>query len=110
MSRPVRDIEAQVLPSGNLFDEVDDELVDIEPSARQKLIKRSFQHPATRTIQPAVWVPHDDLGIARDEIQRTSVFSQRIWITSVNARLNASGKVMYRGLPPDRDPFENMEI
>jgi hypothetical protein len=110
VSRPVRDIEAQVLPSGNLFDEVDDELMDIEPSARQKLIKRSFQHPATRTIQPAVWVPHDDLGIARDEIQRTSAFSQRIWITSVNARLSANGKVMYKGLPPDRDPFENMDI
>jgi hypothetical protein len=110
VSRPVRDIEAQVLPSGNLFDEVDDELMDIEPAARQKLIKRSFQHPATRTIQPAVWVPHDDLGIARDEIQRTSAFSQRIWITSVNARLSANGKVMYKGLPPDRDPFENMDI
>jgi hypothetical protein len=110
VTRPVRDIEAQVLPTGNLFDEVEDELVDIEPAARQKLIKRSFQHPATRTIQPAVWVPHDDLGIANDEIKHTSAFSQRVWITSVNARLDASGKVRYRGLPPDRDPFENMEV
>lgn len=110
VSRPVRDIESQVLPTANLFDNIDDELEDIEPEARQKLIKRSFQHPATRTIQPAVWIPHDELGISKDEIQRTAAFSNRIWITSVNARLDGKGKVMYRGLPPDRDPFENMEI
>jgi hypothetical protein len=110
ISRPVRDIESQVLPTANLFDNIDDELQDIEPEARQKLIKRSFQHPATRTIQPAVWIPHDELGVAKDEIERTSAFSQMIWITSVNARLDGRGKVMYRGLPPDRDPFENMEI
>ncbi|KAJ8108108.1 hypothetical protein OPT61_g8399 [Boeremia exigua] len=110
VARPVRDIESQVLPTANLFDNIDDELQDIEPEARQKLIKRSFQHPATRTIQPAVWIPHDELGISKDEIQRTSAFSSRIWITSVNARLDGRGKVMYRGLPPDRDPFENMEV
>ncbi|KAF2621792.1 DUF221-domain-containing protein [Macroventuria anomochaeta] len=110
VSRPVRDIESQVLPTANLFDNIDDELQDIEPEARQKLVKRSFQHPATRTIQPAVWIPHDELGISKDEIQRTSTFSSRIWITSVNARLDGRGKVMYRGLPPDRDPFENMEV
>ncbi|KAL6711488.1 hypothetical protein ACN47E_004422 [Coniothyrium glycines] len=110
VARPIRDVEAQVLPTSNLFDSVDDELADIEPEARQKLIKRSFQHPATRAIQPAVWIPHDDLGIAKDEIERTSAFTQKVWITSVNARLDASGTVLYRGLPPDRDPFENIEV
>ncbi|KAH5451256.1 hypothetical protein HBI30_132720 [Parastagonospora nodorum] len=110
VTRPVRDIEAQVLPTANLFDGIDDELADIEPEARQKLIKRSFQHPATRAIQPAVWIPHDELGVAKDEIQRTSAFTSRVWITSVNARLDARGNVMYKGLPPDRDPFENIEV
>lgn len=108
--RPIRDIEAQVMPSTNIFDDIDDQLEDIEPEARQKLIKRSFQHPATRAIQPAVWIPHDELGIAKDEIQRTAAFSQKIWITSVNARLDVSGNVIYKGLPPDRDPFENIEV
>lgn len=110
VARPIRDIENQGMPSGNLFDDIDDELADIEPEARQKLIKRSFQHPATRAIQPAVWIPHDELGVAKDEIQRTSAFTSRIWITSVNARLDARGNVMYKGLPPDRDPFENIEV
>ena len=110
VARPVRDIEAQALPTKNLFDDIDDELADLDPEARQKLIKRSFQHPASRAIQPAVWVPHDDLGVAKDEIQRTGAYTKKIWITSLNARLNASGKVMYRGLPPDRDPFENIEV
>ncbi|KAF2644056.1 DUF221-domain-containing protein [Massarina eburnea CBS 473.64] len=112
-ARPIRDLEAQasqMLPSANLFDDIDDQLEDIEPEARQKLIKRSFQHPATRAIQPAIWIPHDDLGIAKDEIERTAKFSQKIWITSVNARVDDSGLVMYRGLPPDRDPFENIEV
>jgi hypothetical protein len=110
VTRPVRDIEAQVLPAANLFDGIDDELADIEPEARQKLIKRSFQNPATRAIQPAIWIPHDELGVAKDEIQRTSAFTSRIWITSVNARLDVRGNVMYKGLPPDRDPFENIEV
>jgi hypothetical protein len=108
--RPVRDIESQVLPSANLFDDIDDTLEDIEPEARQKLIKRSFQHPATRAIQPCIWIPHDELGVANDEIRRTARLTDKIWITSVNARLDAAGKVMYRGLPPDRDPFENIEV
>ena len=98
------------MPTGNLFDDIDDTLEDIEPEARQKLIKRSFQHPATRAIQPAIWIPHDELGIARDEIRHTSAFSSKIWISSQNARLDASGHVMFRGLPPDRDPFENIEV
>lgn len=110
VQRPVRDIEAQVMPAANLFDDIDDTLEDIEPEARQKLIRRSFQHPATRALQPCVWIPYDDLGIAQDEIERTSRFSDKIWIASVNARLDARGKVMYKGLPPDRDPFENIEI
>lgn len=110
VARPVRDIESQGLPTANLFDGIDDELVDIEPEARQKLIKRSFQHPATRAIQPAVWIPHDDIGVAKDEIERTARFTNKVWITSVNARLDARGSVMYRGLPPDRDPFEMIEV
>ena len=109
-ARPIRDIEQQGMPSANLFDDIDDQLEDIDPEARQKLIKRSFQHPAARAIQPAIWIPHDQLGIAKDEIERTSRFSNKIWITSVNARLDASGNVLYRGLPPDRDPFENIEV
>lgn len=110
LGRPIRDIEAQTLPTANLFDNIDDQLEDIEPEARQKLIKRSFQHPATRAIQPAIWVPHDELGVATDEIRRTGEFSRKIWITSVNARVDANGRVLYRGLPPDRDPFENIEV
>ncbi|KAH7068142.1 hypothetical protein BKA63DRAFT_451362 [Paraphoma chrysanthemicola] len=110
IARPVRDLENQVLPSANLFDDIDDELADLDPDARQKLIKRSFQHPASRAIQPAIWIPHDELGVAKDEIARTSAFTNRVWITSVNARLDARGNVMYRGLPPDRDPFENIEV
>ncbi|KAF2792938.1 DUF221-domain-containing protein [Melanomma pulvis-pyrius CBS 109.77] len=110
VQKPIHDIEAQVMPTGNLFDDIDDTLEDIEPEARQKLIKRSFQHPATRVIQPVIWIPHDQLGIANDEIQHTSRFSEKIWISSVNARLDASGVVMFKGLPPDRDPFEHMEV
>jgi len=110
VARPLRDAEAQVLPSSNLFDDIDDELADIEPEARQKLIKRSFQHPATRAIQPAIWIPYDELGVAKDEIERTGSFTKKVWITSVGARLDASGSVIYRGLPPDRDPFENIEV
>ncbi|KAF2269814.1 DUF221-domain-containing protein [Lojkania enalia] len=110
VSRPIRDIEAQTMPSAYLFDDIDDTLEDIEPEARQKLIARAFKHPATRAIQPAIWIPHDELGIAADEIQKTAKLTDKIWITSVNARLDANGKVMYRGLPPDRDPFENIEV
>ncbi|KAF1972562.1 DUF221-domain-containing protein [Bimuria novae-zelandiae CBS 107.79] len=110
LGRPIRDIEAQTLPTDNLFDNIDDQLEDIEPEARQKLIKRSFQHPATRAIQPAIWIPHDELGVAADEIRRTAGFSRKIWITSEGARLDARARVLYRGLPPDRDPFENIEV
>lgn len=109
-AKPIRDLEAQTNPEVNLFDDIEDTLEDVEPEVRQKLIKRAFQHPATRALQPAIWIPHDQLGISNDEIERTGRFSSRIWITSVNARLDAAGNVVYRGLPPDRDPFQNIEV
>ncbi|KAF2817694.1 DUF221-domain-containing protein [Mytilinidion resinicola] len=109
-TRPIRDIEAQTNPEAYLFTDMQDALEDIEPEQRQKLIKRAFEHPATRAIQPAIWIPHDEIGITADEIRRTSLYSDKIWITSKNARLDAKGHVMFRGLPPDWDPFDNMEI
>ncbi|OCK84370.1 DUF221-domain-containing protein [Lepidopterella palustris CBS 459.81] len=109
-TRPIRDIEAQTNPEAYLFTDTQDALEDIEPEARQKIIKRAFQHPATRAIQPAIWIPHDDVGIAADEIKRTARYTNHIWITSKNARLDAKAHVMFKGLPPDWDPFDNMEI
>ena len=109
-ARPIRDIEAQITPETYLFTDTQDALEDIEPEARQKIIKRAFQHPATRAIQPAVWIPHDELGLTADEIQRTGRFTNNIWITSKNARLDAKCHVMFKGLPPDWDPFDNMDI
>jgi calcium permeable stress-gated cation channel len=109
-TRPIRDIEAQITPETYLFTDTQDALEDIEPEARQKIIKRAFQHPATRAIQPAVWIPHDEIGLTADEIQRTSRYTNNIWITSKNARLDAKCHVMFKGLPPDWDPFDNMDI
>ncbi|KAF2502267.1 DUF221-domain-containing protein [Lophium mytilinum] len=109
-TRPIRDIEAQTNPEADLFTDMQDALEDIEPEQRQKLIKRAFEHPASRAIQPAIWVPHDEIGITADEIRRTALYSNKIWITSKNARLDAKGHVMFRGLPPDWDPFDNMEV
>jgi len=109
-TRPIRDIEAQTNPEADLFTNMQDALEDIEPEARQKLVKRAFEHPATRAIQPAIWIPHDEIGVAADEITRTAQYSTKIWITSKNARLDAKAHVMFRGLPPDWDPFDNMEI
>jgi len=56
-TRPIRDTEAQITPETYLFTDTQDALEDIEPEARHKIIKRAFQHPATRAIQPAVWIP-----------------------------------------------------
>ena len=109
-ARPIRDIEAQITPETYLFTDTQDALEDIEPEARQKIIKRAFQHPATRAIQPAVWIPHDEIGLTADEIQRTSRYTNNIWITSKNARLDTKCHVMFKGLPPDWDPFDNMDI
>lgn len=109
-ARPIRDIEAQITPETYLFTDTQDALEDIEPEARQKIIKRAFQHPATRAIQPAVWIPHDEIGLSADEIQRTSRYTNNIWITSKNARLDTKCHVMFKGLPPDWDPFDNMDI
>ena len=110
VSKPIRDFEAQVMPTYDLFDNIEDTLEGIEPEIRQKLIKRSFQHPATRAVQPAIWIPHDELGIARDEIKNTRAFSSKIWISSQNTILDGSGIVQFSSLPPDRDPFENIEV
>src|SRR5690606_29469687 len=57
-----------------LFDDIPDEIEDLSPEERDRLVSRAFQHSALRAKRPVIWIPRDDLGIADDEIWRTQRF------------------------------------
>lgn len=97
-------------PELALFQDIADEIEDLTPEERDALVARAFQHPAQRAKRPAIWIPRDDLGISDDEIRRTMMFSENIWISNEFAGLDGNGKVVFRRSPPDFDMRDIMEL
>ncbi|KAF2858002.1 DUF221-domain-containing protein [Piedraia hortae CBS 480.64] len=99
-----------------------DELEDLKPEARDRLVRRAFLHSALRAEKPTVWIPRDELGVADDEVRRTErlttvYYSQQelyksgdnvksikkinIFISNDGAAMGRNGKVTYVKNPPD---------
>lgn len=68
----------------------------------EELTAIAFQHEALRARPPILWIPEDELGIARDEIHHTKLESgDEIQITCVGAKLDENGKILWSKNPPD---------
>ena len=108
------DLEAQRTgknPIGEaLFSGINDQIQDLSPEDRDKLVQRAFQHEALRAKRPVIWIPRDELGVSDDEIFRTQRFSKHIWITNDYTGLDAKGRVVYRRSPPDFSEVDLIEL
>ncbi|KAI4197251.1 MAG: hypothetical protein LQ346_003039 [Caloplaca aetnensis] len=107
------DIEAQ--RSGTkigeaLFSGLNDEIEDLTPEERDKLVQRAFQHSALRARRPVIWIPRDDLGVSDDEVLRTQKFSEHIWISNEFIGLDGKCRVIYRKSPPDFSEVDLIEL
>ena len=109
-----RDVEAQ--RSGTnaigeaLFSGINDEIEDLTPEERDKLVQHAFQHEALRARRPVIWIPRDSIGISDDEVLRTKEFSQHIWISNKFTGLDGKGRVVYRRSPPDFSEVDLIEL
>ena len=112
-SRPV-DMEAQSSnpnPIGEaLFSGLHDEIEDLTPEERDKLVQRAFQHEALRAKRPVIWIPRDELGVSDDEIRRTQRFSDHIWVSNEYTALDGKCRVIYRRSPPDFSEVDLIEL
>lgn len=93
-----------------LFSGIHDEIEDLTPDERDKLVQRAFQHEALRARRPVIWIPRDDLGVSDDEIHRTREFSTNIWISNEFTGLDGKGRVVYRRSPPDFSEVDLIEL
>lgn len=84
-----------------LFGAFSDEIEDLTPEERDRLIQRAFLHKALQARRPVIWIPRDDLGVSDDEVRRTQRFSDKIWISNEFTGLDAKGRVVFRRAPPD---------
>ncbi|KAL8975318.1 MAG: hypothetical protein Q9197_000443 [Variospora fuerteventurae] len=112
-SRNPTDIEAQrsVTKVGDaLFSGLHDEIEDLTPEERDKLVQRAFQHSALRARRPVIWIPRDDLGVSDDEIVRTQKFSDHIWMSNEFIGLDAKCRIIYRKSPPDFSEVDLIEL
>ena len=113
-----RDVEAQQVAETRrankaewaLFDDIPDEIEDLSPQERDRLVGRAFQHMALRAKRPVIWIPRDDLGVADDEVERTRRFSKNVWVSNEYAGLDEKGKVVFRRSPPDFDARDLVEL
>lgn len=96
--------------SDALFGGVHDELEDLTADQRDALVQRAFQHAALRAKRPVIWIPRDDLGVSDDEIQNMSVFSDYLWVSNVRQGLDAKGRCVYSGAPPDFSEVDLIEL
>lgn len=93
-----------------LFAGINDEIEDLTPDERDKLVQRAFQHEALRARRPVIWIPRDDLGVSDDEIYRTQKLSKYIWISNKFTGLDSSARVVYRKSPPDFSEVDLIEL
>ena len=93
-----------------LFAGINDEIEDLTPDERDKLVQRAFQHEALRARRPVIWIPRDDLGVSDDEIRRTKEYSKYIWISNEATGLDAKVNVIYRRSPPDFSEIDLIEL
>ena len=93
-----------------LFAGVNDEIEDLTPEERDKLVRRAFQHQALRARRPVIWIPRDELGISDDEILRTQKLSKYIWISNEYTGLDGKSRVIYRRSPPDFSEVDLIEL
>ena len=93
-----------------LFAGINDEIEDLTPDERDKLVQRAFQHEALRARRPVIWIPRDDLGVSDDEILRTQKLSKYIWISNEFTGLDSHGRVVYRRSPPDFSEVDLIEL
>lgn len=93
-----------------LFAGINDEIEDLTPDERDKLVQRAFQHEALRAKRPVIWIPRDELGVSDDEIHRTQRFSKHIWISNEYTGLDGKSRVVYRRSPPDFSEVDLIEL
>ena len=93
-----------------LFAGINDEIEDLTPEDRDKLVQRAFQHEALRARRPVIWIPRDDIGVSDDEIRRTKEYSNYIWISNEHTGLDAKANVIYRRSPPDFSEIDLIEL
>ena len=113
------DVEAQIsLPKRSstmigeaLFSGLHDEIEDLTPDERDKLVQRAFQHSALRARRPVIWIPRDELGVSDDEIKRTRrAAGKNIWISNEFTGLDAKGRVVFGRSPPDFSEVDLIEL
>lgn len=90
-----------------LFAGLQDTLEELNPDARERLVRWAYRHVAVRAPKPVIWIPRDSLGVSDDEVQRTKRFSKHIWISNSHASLDGKGKVIFGHCPPD---FTELDI
>ena len=109
-----KDVESQKTGSDRigeaLFSGLNDEIEDLTPEERDKLVRRAFQHQALRAKRPVIWIPRDELGISDDEILQTQKLSKHIWISNEYTGLDGKGRVVYRRSPPDFSEVDLIEL
>ncbi|EXJ84411.1 hypothetical protein A1O3_05078 [Capronia epimyces CBS 606.96] len=109
-----KDVEAQRAArtelADALFGGVHDELEDLTPEERDKLVQRAFQHSALRARRPVIWLPRDEMGVSDDEVHRMGDFSSHLWVSNVRQGLDSKGRCVYSGTPPDFSEVELIQL
>lgn len=94
-----------------LFQGLHDEIEDLTPEERDKLVQRAFQHEALRAKRPVIWIPRDELGVSDDEIRCVQrQFAKNIWISNDYTGLDEKGRVVFRRSPPDFSEVDLIEL
>jgi len=109
-----KDIEAQRAARNQLaealFAGINDELEDLTPDERDKMVQRAFRHSALRARRPVVWLPRDELGVSDDEVRRMGRFSQNLWVSNMRQGLDSKARCVYSGAPPDFSELDLIQL
>lgn len=61
----------------------------------------AYLHPAVKDPSPIIWIPEDRLGMAIDEVRRTSLSGWNLIMSTRGARFNEKNQIEVDGPSPD---------
>lgn len=94
----------------DIFNGIETEFANLTREQQEHLIEQSYYHPAIRSTRPCLWIPHDPLGVANDEINDIRHTFPHVQISSQNVQISLDGTITFMSTPPDYDPSLEMEL
>ena len=86
------------------------EITDAVIKSNANTVVNPYIHPVLRDPKPVIWIPQDNLGIAKDELQQIQISGLNIFMSTEGARFNDKIEIEIDGAPPEHQQTTEIDV